>query len=140
MDPVDLIITSLDVKEDFPNTTWLLLEAVWKRLGLTFYNFASGYIRTRKYMVRTGAGLSPFLEPGSGVPQGGAEGPFLYLLVTLPLALTIEQDYPAYAPYPLFSPLVGFADDTNLTLALEFGMRKNILEKSETRQNYAHFI
>ena len=41
----------------------------------------------------------------------------LYLLVTLPLALTIEQDYPAYAPYPLLSPLVGFADHTNLTVA-----------------------
>ena len=37
--------------------------------------------------------------------------------MTLPLALTIEQDYPAYAPYPLLSPLVGFADDTNLTVA-----------------------
>ena len=98
MDPLDLIIASLDVKGAFPNTPWLLLEAVWKRLGLPFYNFTSGYIRTRKYTVRTGAGLTPFLEPGSGVPQGGAEGPFLYLLVTLPLALAIEQDYPAYAP------------------------------------------
>ena len=77
MDPVDLIIASLDVKRAFPNTPWLLLEAVWKRLGLPFYNFASGYIRTRKYTVCTGAGLTPFLEPGSGVPQGGAEGPFL---------------------------------------------------------------
>ena len=37
--------------------------------------------------------------------------------MTLPLALTIEQDYPAYAPYHLVSPLVDFADDTNLTLA-----------------------
>ena len=36
--------------------------------------------------------------------------------MTLPLALVIEQDYPAYAPYPLLSPLVGFADDTNLTV------------------------
>ena len=70
-----------------------------------------------KYTVRTGAGVTPFLEPGSGVPQEGAESPFLYLLVTLPLALTIEQDYPAYAPYPLPSPLVGFTDDTNLTVA-----------------------
>ena len=104
MDLVDLIIASLDVKGAFPNTPWLLLEAVWKRLGLPFYNFTSDYIRTRKYTVRTGAGLTPFLEPGSGVPQGGAEGPFLYLLVTLPLALAIEQDYPAYAPYPLLSP------------------------------------
>ena len=117
MDPVDLIIASLDVKGASSNTPWLLLEAVWKRLGLPFYNFASGYIRTRKYTVRTGAGLTPFLEPGSGVPQGGAEGLFLYLLVTIPLALAIEQDYPAYTPYPLLSPLVGFADDTNLTVA-----------------------
>ena len=117
MDTVDLIIASLDVKRAFPNTPWLLLEAVWKRLGLPFYNFASGYIRTRKYTVRTGAGLTPFLEPGSGLPQGGAEGPFLYLLVTPPLALAIEQNYPAYAPYPLLSPLVGFAEDTNVTVA-----------------------
>ena len=29
----------------------------------------------------------------------------------------MEQDYPAYPPYPLLSPLVGFADDTNLTVA-----------------------
>ena len=116
MDPVDLIIASLDVKGAFMNTPWLLLEAVWKRPGLPFYNFASGHIRTRKYTVRTGAGLTPFLEPGSWVLQGGPEGPFLYLLVTLPLALAIEQEYPAYAPYPLLSPLVGFADDTNLTV------------------------
>ena len=37
--------------------------------------------------------------------------------MTLPLTLTIEQDYPAYAPYPLLSPLVGFADHTNLMVA-----------------------
>ena len=117
MDPVDLIIASLDVKGAFRNTPWLLLEALWKRLGLPFYNFASGYIRTRIYRVRTGAGLTPFLEPGSRVPQGGAEGLFLYLLVTLPLALTNEQDYPAYAPYPLLFPMVGFTDSTNLTVA-----------------------
>ena len=86
-------------------------------MGLVFYSFTSDYVRTRKYKVGTGAGLTPFLKPGSGVPQGGAEGPFLYLLVTLPLAITIEQDYPAYAPYPLLSPLVGSADDTDLTVA-----------------------
>ena len=117
MDPVDLIMDFLDVKGALPNGPWLLLEVVWKRMGLPFYNVASGYIRTRKYTVRTGASLTPFLEPGSGVPQGATESPFLYLLVTLPLALTIEQDYLAYAPYLLLSPLVGFADGTNLTVA-----------------------
>ena len=115
MDPVDLVIASLDVKAAFPNTPRLPLKAVWKHMGLPFYNFASDYIRNRKYTVRTGAGPTPFLEPGSGVPQGGATGSFLCLLLTLPLALTLEQDYPAYAPYPLLSPLLGFADDTNLT-------------------------
>ena len=86
-------------------------------MGLPFYNFASDYIHTRKYTVRTGAGPTPFLEPGSRVPPGGPEGLFLYLLLTLPLALTIKQDYAAYAPNPFLSPLVGFADDTNLTVA-----------------------
>ena len=117
MDPVDVIIASLDVQGAFPNTPWLLLKAVWKGMGLPFYNFTSDYIRTRKYTVRTAAGLTPFLEPGSRVPQGGAERPFLYLLVTFPLAITIVHDYAAYALYPLLFPLVGFADDTNLTVA-----------------------
>ena len=67
--------------------------------------------------VRRRAGLTPFLEPGRGVPQEGAEAPFLYLLVKLALALAIKQDYPAYAPYPLRPPLVSFADNTNLTVA-----------------------
>ena len=98
MDPVDLIVASLDVNGAFPNTTWFHLEAVQEHLGLPFCNFTSKYIRTRKYTVRTGAGLSPFLEPGSGVPQGGAEGPFLYPVMILPLALTIERDYAASPP------------------------------------------
>ena len=41
----------------------------------------------------------------------------MYLLLTLHLALTIEQDYRAYTQYPLLSPLAGFADNTNLTVA-----------------------
>ena len=75
MDPVDLTIASLDVKGAFPNTPWLLPEAVCKRMGLPFYNFAFHYIRTRKYTVRNGAGLTLFLESGSRVPQREAEGP-----------------------------------------------------------------
>ena len=60
--------------------------------GPPFYNFTTKHIRTRRYAFSTGAGLTPFLEPGRGVPEGGAEGPFLYLLVTIPLALAIEHD------------------------------------------------
>ena len=75
MDPMDLIIASLDVKGAFPNTPWLFLEAVWKRLGLPFYSFTSGYIRTRKYTVRTGAGLNPSWSQAAGSPKGGQRAP-----------------------------------------------------------------
>ena len=88
-----------------------------KRLGLPFYNFTSKDIHTRKYTVRTRTGLTPFPGMGSGVPQGGAEGPLLYILVTLPLALTIERQCQAYTPYHPLSPLVNFADDTNLMVS-----------------------
>ena len=63
-------MASLHVSGAFSNTPWLLLEAVWKRMGLPFYNFTSDYIHTRKYTVRTGAGLTPFPQPGSEFPQG----------------------------------------------------------------------
>ena len=116
MDPVDLVIASFNVKGAFLNTPWLLLGAAWKRQDLPFYKYTSKYIRTRKYTVRTWGGLPPFLERGSGVPKRGAEGPSLYLLVTLPLALNIEQNYPAYMPYSLLCPQVSFADDTNLAV------------------------
>ena len=43
--------------------------------------------------------------------------PFPYLLVTLPLAFELARVYPGYAPYPLRSPLINFADDNLLTTA-----------------------
>ena len=89
MDPISLIITSLDVKGAFPNTPQRLLRAVWEHMGLPFQGFLQAYLATRMYAIKTDVGTTPWIHPASGVPQGGSEGPFLFLLVTLPLAFYI---------------------------------------------------
>ena len=86
MDPISLIITSLDVEGAFPNTRHPLLRAVWKCTGLPFQGFLQAYLATRMYAVKTDVGTTPQIPPTSGVRQGGAEGQLLFLLVTLPLA------------------------------------------------------
>ena len=105
MNPYEMIMASLDVQGAFPHAPHRLLTEVWDAMGLPFLSLMTGYIQTRLYAVITAAGLTPWTGTDSGVPQGGAEGPFLYLLVTLPLA------------YPLRSPLINFADDNLLTTA-----------------------
>ena len=117
MNPYEMIIASLDVQGGFPQAPHRILTEVWDAMGLPFLSFMTGYIQTRLYAVITAAGLTPWTGTDSGVPQGGAEGPFLYLLVTLPLAFELARVYPGYAPYPLRSPLINFADDNLLTTA-----------------------
>ena len=56
-------------------------------------------------------------RPTSEVPQGGAEGPFLFLLFTLPLAFQIRRTYPDVAPYPLRTTLLAFVDDMAVVTA-----------------------
>ena len=106
MDPMSLIITSLDVK-----------GAVWEHIGLPFQGFLQAYLATRMYAVKTDVGTTPWVHPTSGVPQGGAEGPFLFLLVTLPLAFYIRRTYLDMAPYPLRTTLLAFADDMAVVTA-----------------------
>ena len=89
MNPIGLIITSLDFKGAFPNTPHRLLRAVWQHMGLPFRGFLQAYLATRMYAIKTDVGTTPWAHRTSGVPQGGAEGPFLFLLVTLPLAFYI---------------------------------------------------
>ena len=117
MNPYEMIIASLDVQGAFPHARHRLLGEVWDAMGLPFLSFLTGYIQTRLYAVITAAGLTPLTGTDSGFPQGGAEGPFLYLLVNLPLAFQLARVYPGYAPYPLRSPLINFADDNLLTTA-----------------------
>ena len=97
MDRISLIITSRDVRGAFPNTPHRLLRAVWEHMGLPFQGFLQVYLASRMYALKTNVGTTPWVQPASGVPQGGAEGPFLFLLVTLPLALYIRRTYPDVA-------------------------------------------
>ena len=117
MNPYEMIVASLNIQGAFPHAPHWLLTEVWDAMGLRFLSFMNGYIQTRLYAVITAAGLIPWTGTDSGVPQGGAEGPFLYLLVTLPLGSELARVYRGYAPYPLRSPLINFADDKLLTTA-----------------------
>ena len=117
MDQISLIITSLDVKWAFSNTPHRLLRAVWNHMGLPIQGFLQAYLVTRMYAVKKVVGTTPWVQPASRVPQGGAEGPFFFLLVTLPLAFYIRPTYPDVAPYPLRTTLLAFADDMAVVTA-----------------------
>ena len=118
MDPISLIIRSLDVKGAFPNTPHRLLRAVWKHMGLPFQGFLQAYLATRMYAKKTDVGTTPWVHPASGVPQWGAEGPFLFLLVTLLLAFSIRRTYPDVKPYPLRTTVLAFVDDMAVVTAI----------------------
>ena len=111
MDPISLIITSLDIKGAFPNTPHSLVQAIWEHMGLPFQGFLKAYLATRLYAVHTDVGASPWTRPTSGVQPGGGEVPFLFLVVTLPLAFYIRRSFSHVAPYALRTTLLAFADD-----------------------------
>ena len=117
MDRISLINTSLDVHGAFPNTPHRLLQAVWKHMGLPFQGFLQAYLTTRMYAVKTDVGTTPWVLPASGTPHGGAKGPILFLLGTLPLVFYIRRTCPHVAPYPLLTPLLPFADDMAVVTA-----------------------
>ena len=117
MDPINLIITSLEVKGGFLNTPHRLLSANLEHMRLPFQGFLQAYLATCLYKMQTDVGTTPRTQPTSGVPQKGAEGPFLFLLVTLPLAFYIRRTYPDVAPYPIWTTLLVFADDMAVVIA-----------------------
>ena len=88
---LEAFMASVDVKGAFPNTPHRLIEEVRRQLGLPYGDFVEKYLRSRRYTVATGKGCTEWVTPGSGVPQGGVEGPFLYLLAMLPLMSWIAR-------------------------------------------------
>ena len=82
---LEAFMASLDVKGAFPKTPHRLIDEVWWQLGLPYGHFVGNFLRTRRYTVAAGKGFTEWVTPGSGVPQGGMEGPFLYMLPGPPL-------------------------------------------------------
>ena len=98
MKPYEMIVASFDVEGAFIPERHPFLTGVWDVIGFPFLPFMTGYVHTRLYGVTTATGYTPWTSADSGIPQTGAEGPFLYLLVTLPLAFDVVWEYPGYTP------------------------------------------
>ena len=94
MDPLNVIIPSLDAKGAFPNTPHWLLKAIWRQMGLPFAGSLPAFLATRLFATRTNVGNTRWVHRATGVPQRGAEEPFLFLLATLPLAFYLRCPYP----------------------------------------------
>ena len=108
---LEVFMVSVDVKGAFPNTPHRLFEEVWRQLGLPCGDFVEKYLRSRRYTVATGKGCTEWVTPGSRVPQGGLEGPFLYLLAMLPVMSWIAREYLQLARAPHTSPAQAYVDD-----------------------------
>ena len=108
---LEVFMASIHVKGAFPNTPHKLREEVWRQLELPYGDFVAKYLRTRRYTVATGMSCMEWPTPGSGVPQGGVEGPFLYMLAVLPLMSWIAREYPQLVRAPHTSPAQPYLND-----------------------------
>ena len=58
-----------------------------------------------------GKSCTDWVTPGSGLPQGGVEGPLLYMPAMLQLMQWIAQEYQQLARTPHTSPAQEYVDD-----------------------------
>ena len=85
-DQMTLIITSLDVKGSSPTPRIGFWAPSWSTWDSPSRGFLHVYLPICLYPIQTDVGITSWTHPTSRVPQGGTEGPFLFLLVTPPLA------------------------------------------------------
>ena len=108
---LEAFMASVDVKGAFLNTPHRLREEVCMHLGLPYGDFVGKYLSSRRYTVAPRKGCMEWVTPGSGVPEGGVEGPFLYMLAMLPLMNWIAREYPQMVRAPHTSPAQAYVDD-----------------------------
>ena len=108
---LEAFMASVDVKGAFSNTPHRLIEGVWRQMALPYGDFVGNHLRTRRYTVASGEGCTEWVTPGSAVPQGGVEGPFLYMLAMFPLMRWIAREYPQLARTPHTLPARAYVDD-----------------------------
>ena len=106
---LEAFMASVVVKCTFPNTPLRLMDKVWGQLGLLYGHFVEEYLRTRRYTIAPGKRGTDWVTPCGGVPRGGVEGPFLYMLAMLPLMRWIADEYQHLAPHT--SPTQAYVDD-----------------------------
>ena len=66
MDLISLIITSLDVKGAFPDTSNRRLHAIWEQMGLPFQGFLQAFLATRLYAKQPHVGTTLWTHPTVG--------------------------------------------------------------------------
>ena len=67
------------------------------------------------YPIVTGVGLTPWTNTHNMSPKGAPQSPYLWLLVTLPLAPEVAHEYCAFALYPVRFLVINFANHNLLT-------------------------
>ena len=117
MDPISLIITSLDVKRGLPLHPAPPPTGCLGAHGTLLPGLPASVPRHPHVRNKNRRGHHPMGPTRQWGPARGCESPFLFLLVTLPLAFYIRRTYPDVAPYPLRTTLLAFADDMAVVTA-----------------------
>ena len=107
---LERFMASVDVKAAFLVHAAQTHRGVVEAAGL-YGDFKGEYLRNRRYTIATEKGYTEWVNPGSRVPQGGVEAPFLYMLTMLPLMRLIAQQYPHLARGPHSSLAQAYLDD-----------------------------